>query len=194
MEDIIVPLVDLTSAPLPVDDENADASDVSLPIQAILAVLNGHIDTTNIEAGGLAWTVMASLVDTAQLIDGAVTAAKIETQEDWNSIGAVDKPAFENSWVNLSTVSYGYAGYMKDSLGFVHLRGSVKNGTATVGLALFTLPAGYRPSSAINVPVMAGAADASNYGALQIGIDGKILYLAGGNTGLSLSGITFKVA
>jgi len=58
-----MPLVDLTSAPLPNDDENADASDVSLPIQAILAVLNGHVDTTNIEPGGLAWSVMASFTD-----------------------------------------------------------------------------------------------------------------------------------
>lgn len=56
-----MPLVDLTGAPLPNDDETADAGDVSLPIQAILAVVNGHIDTTNIEPGGLAWSVMGTL-------------------------------------------------------------------------------------------------------------------------------------
>lgn len=50
-----------------------------------------------------------------------------------------------NSWANYH-VDYYNAGYMKDSNGFVHLRGIVKNGTITSGTSILQLPIGYRPS------------------------------------------------
>jgi hypothetical protein len=57
-----MPIVDLTGTPVPNDDEDADAIDVAGPINAILAVLNGHIDGDNIEPGSLPWSVMAAIV------------------------------------------------------------------------------------------------------------------------------------
>jgi len=114
--------------------------------------------------------------------------SNIEAQQAWQTA------TLENSWVDVSSASYGVAAYMKDTLGFVHLQGYVKSGTATVGVALFTLPVGYRPSTAINVPTMAGTASSSNYGALQIGTGGTVGYLVGGNAGMSLTGIIFKAA
>lgn len=53
-------------------------------------------------------------------------------------------PTLLNSWVNYGGV-YQNAGYYKDPMGMVHLRGLVKDGTATAGTTLFTLPAGFRP-------------------------------------------------
>lgn len=47
--------------PVPNDGENADASDVSIPIAAILSLINGHLDGDNIEPGSLPWSVMGSI-------------------------------------------------------------------------------------------------------------------------------------
>lgn len=52
-------------------------------------------------------------------------------------------PTLLNSWVNYGA-GYDPAGYLKDPLGFVHLRGQIKSGT--VNSTVFVLPVGYRPS------------------------------------------------
>lgn len=94
-------------------------------------------------------------------------------------------PTLLNGWANHSEW-FPAAGYMKDELGFVHLTGLVRDGTAA---HIFTLPAGYRPSKYTMFPVV--AADA--YGTVGIEVDGNV-YLRNGATGfVSLDGILFKV-
>jgi hypothetical protein len=46
---------------LPNDGEDADAIDITGPIQAILSVLNGNIDADNIKPGSLAWSLFGSV-------------------------------------------------------------------------------------------------------------------------------------
>ena len=50
-------------------------------------------------------------------------------------------PTLLNSWENYGG-GYNNAGYMKDALGFVHLKGLIKNGNIAT---IFNLPSGYRP-------------------------------------------------
>jgi hypothetical protein len=50
-------------------------------------------------------------------------------------------PTLNGVWANYGS-GYAPAGYYKDALGVVHLRGLVASGTSTL---VFTLPAGYRP-------------------------------------------------
>lgn len=57
---------------MPNNGETADAPDVSIPLLALLAVFNGHIDTDNIEPGSLAWSVMASF--TSEIPSAAMEA------------------------------------------------------------------------------------------------------------------------
>lgn len=57
-------------------------------------------------------------------------------QGSWTAV------SFTNSWVNFHA-AYSPAEYIKDSMGFVHLQGLIKNGT--VGQSAFTLPVGIRP-------------------------------------------------
>lgn len=52
-------------------------------------------------------------------------------------------PTLLNSWVNYGN-PYTPVGYMKDAMGFVHIKGFVKSGAS--GASVFTLPAGYRPA------------------------------------------------
>lgn len=93
-----MPLVDLTSTPLPNDDENADAIDIAGPISAILAVLNGHIDRDNIEPGSLPWSVMDTFT-------GEIPADAME--DDGNSKKYRDEAGigFISSGVVVSNVS-----------------------------------------------------------------------------------------
>lgn len=54
-----MPIVNPT---LPNDGEDADAADISGPIAAILAVLNGHIDEDNLEDGGVILSKLSAAV------------------------------------------------------------------------------------------------------------------------------------
>ena len=71
-----------------------------------------------------------------QTIDTLYREKANKAQEAWIT------PTLLNGWI---AGAFGTPQYMLDELGFVHLRGSIKNGV--VGQAAFTLPTGYRPSS-----------------------------------------------
>jgi hypothetical protein len=95
-------------------------------------------------------------------------------------------PTFQNSWVNYGE-SWNVAGYMKDSMGFVHLRGLVKSGT--IGQCIFTLPAGYRPQYE-ELQIVQTSPD--TFGRLDITTAGCVQPTLGSNTWFSLDGITFR--
>ena len=110
-------------------------------------------------------------------------------QEAWQT------PTFLNSWVNYEN-TYNPAGYFKDSLGIVHLRGLVKNGTNNT--TIFTLPVGYRPSNRelLTVQTYTTAAGTGNNttGRVDILTDGTVQVIFGNNGWLSLDGLTFRAA
>ncbi len=96
-------------------------------------------------------------------------------------------PSLLNGWVNYGGV-YQDAGYYKDPLGMVHLRGLVKDGTATAGTTLFTLPVGFRPLAQTVLITLTN----SVLGALNIETDGDV-NVGGGTSSawFSLENITF---
>ena len=73
----------------------------------------------------------------------------------------------------------------KTSDGVVHLRGLVRNGTATA--VITTLPEGFRP----NQRILTTIASADNYARLDIHTNGNVVMASGSNTWASLSGISF---
>lgn len=107
-----------------------------------------------------------------------------KAEEAWTPV------TFVNSWVNFGSGSQTCA-YMKDSLGFVHLKGLMKSGSLSV--PAFTLPAGYRPALIARFVTIANGSwapiDLSNTGTLIVYAGGS-----GSNTSLSVSldGITFR--
>lgn len=71
-----------------------------------------------------------------------VTKNEIETQENWIT------PSYTAGWSDYDATEWFGIRYMKDSLGFVHMKGLIKNisgATKNGGETLFTLPVGYRP-------------------------------------------------
>jgi hypothetical protein len=79
--------------------------------------------------------------------------------EAWHEVGATGQPGFTSTpgapsytWANIGD-GFNTAGFYKDPLGIVHLKGLIRilaASTVTVGCSdakVFTLPAGYRPAA-----------------------------------------------
>jgi hypothetical protein len=96
-------------------------------------------------------------------------------------------PTLLNSWVNYGG-AYTIAGYYKDAMSIVHLRGTVKSGTATPGTAILTLPLGYRPVYQHIFTISSNDV----YGQVQINTSGDVTINVGSNVYLSLDNIHFR--
>lgn len=99
------------------------------------------------------------------------------------------EPALENGWANFGA-GFGTAAYRKDGLGYIHLRGLIKSGTASIGTQLLSLPAGFRPGSHLMFSCTDGndngrRVDVESGGVVRLGTSVNNIYL-------SLSGISFK--
>lgn len=93
---------------------------------------------------------------------------------------------FKNGWANSSSVD-GPAGYAKDSLGVVHLRGLIRHGSS--GTTAFVLPKSLRPKHDLYLLVyLAGG----NFGPLEIHPNGSVIPFGENPTsGTSLDGVSF---
>lgn len=106
-----------------------------------------------------------------------------QTSEAWIA------PTLLNSWTNLGA-PYAGAGYYKDPLGRVHLRGVVKNGTSGEGVAIFILPTGYIPA---NRHMFASIGGANSLARIDVETTGRVsATVVSNNTFLSLDGISFR--
>lgn len=98
-------------------------------------------------------------------------------------------PTLVNSWANVGGAGTATAGYLKDPLGFVRLKGRIKSGAN--GTAAFVLPAGFRPG-ATDYYQMVVSGQASECAAV-IDSSGNVLisYTGASATDVSLGGISF---
>ena len=122
--------------------------------------------------------------------------AAVETAVDDNAAQLValkaarvyTAPSLFTGWANVGS-GYAAAGYTKDGLGFVRLRGLIKQtgGTGNV----FSLPVGYRPSANLQFPARCGN---STMCAIIINSNGNVDFYGGAGAAgasLTLDGITF---
>jgi len=96
-----------------------------------------------------------------------------------------------NSWTNLGS-GYAPAGFYKDGLGRVHLRGVLVPGTTTNGTPLFVVPLGFRPATIQSLPGFGG----DPHQQLQIDVrpSGSVeVRSATGVDWISLCGLSFPV-
>jgi hypothetical protein len=100
-------------------------------------------------------------------------------------VGTTGEPPFENGWTNFGT-SWSEAGFFKDGLGFVHLKGTISSGT--LNTTAFTLPAGYRPAKNLFVPC-AGA----NCTSVFVLSDGQLQPRCPVACDVGLDGLAFRV-
>jgi len=101
-----------------------------------------------------------------------------KAQEAWIT------PTLLNAWVGYAS-GFSACGYMKDSLGFVHLKGRLKSGI--LYSPVFVLPAGYRPKETCFFAVESNIA----YGTAYVETNGQVWARNGNNASFSFDGITF---
>lgn len=108
----------------------------------------------------------------------------------FRKIGGTGQPPFLNGWVNYDTTpGWQHAGFWKDPLGFVHLRGLIKNGTLSTNA--FVLPPGHRPLSGAELFAVQST---GSLGRVDIQSDGSVFMNVPSNAYVSLSGITFRTS
>lgn len=127
----------------------------------------------------------------------APTVADIENSTDiWHYVGGSGEPAFANGWTNFATSESGtdrsFVKFTKMNDGMVLLKGSGKAGT--VGMKMFTLPAGYRPDAASDNPAVSYSGAAFFVGNVVIDSTGDVAPVGAlDNLLVSLDGIRFRV-
>jgi hypothetical protein len=104
---------------------------------------------------------------------------------DWITVGNSGS-SFANSWVDYGSGFPG-AAFRKDALGYVHLRGLIKNGTATDNTTMINMPVGYRVNSTRHV----AAVGSSAAGHLKLNTSGIAYGTGTGNGWLTLDNITY---
>jgi phage minor structural protein len=94
---------------------------------------------------------------------------------------------YENGWTAYGS-PYSGAYYTKDPLGYVQCRGLVMGGTVGAYNAIFTLPAGYRPTSRM---MFIGMGEATKT-RIDVAEDGRVSVAAGTNGYIGLDLIRFR--
>ena len=114
--------------------------------------------------------------------NGSPHVSKIPTLkgEEWREVGATGQPAFANSWSNFGS-GFDTAGFYKDALGIVHLKGLVDGpagaGTGS-GTVAFTLPEGYRPAATVRTIGVGEASGGTGVGVIDIATSGTVTLTA----------------
>jgi hypothetical protein len=136
----------------------------------------------------LPFTFTAGTTARAADVNANFTAVKTAVDDNFSRITALQTqpaytaPTFLTGWSSVSG-AYAPAGYFKDTLGFVHLRGVIRKASAASPNNVFTLPTGFRPSGLLNYGVRCGD---DTMCAIQVYPNGTVEFL-GGNAGAVLS-------
>jgi hypothetical protein len=196
-------------------------------------IVNGEVKSVDIGTGQVqSVDVKNEGLTGADIADRSLTAADLKQPEPWQNVGAasqsedlcadpsntavfctevINGPGFTifNPWHNYS-VGFASAGFYKDQLGIVHLKGLVQvdhqsDGTNPHWLPIFRLPPSYRPTN-IRVFASVGAEDVDHWevapSRVDVGSDGRVIWVQDCNDGLvacsgnanyvTLDGISFR--
>lgn len=131
----------ITANPITIEYVQAALADFALPDGAVTEAKLANLAVT---AAKLA---TSAVTNTKVAADAAIDASKINlTQPAWTA------PTLATDWGNYGS-GYATAGYYKDSLGIVRLRGLLTYTGAEAASTAFVLPLGYRPEFSGVYPV-----------------------------------------
>ncbi len=118
----------------------------------------------------------ANTAANASALQGQPASAFASSQsEPYHEVGAPGEPGFQNGWANFDAVNFTTAGFYKDPLGVVHLKGTLVN--AADNSIAFQLPPGYRPSKQLLMPMGSEAPNPFGFPAaakLEVESDGEV--------------------
>lgn len=93
-------------------------------------------------------------------------------------------PTLINAWVNTGG-GFETAGYLKDPLGFVHLKGVLQGGSS--GTTMFVLPVGYRPGA---TTLNSNGNPSFFAGQVRVDSNGNVQGLYSGSSTTSIQGLS----
>ena len=134
--------------------------------------------------GGNKTRIQELIRNSSNYVEKHIRTCNDESCSDWTNIPY--KPIFKGDWTNYYDDDRDNLTYQKNDDGTVSVSGIIKNEKDTKGTGVvFTLPAGYKPSKNIEVPVAASGTSISN---IRINSNGdvevtKILSISGGGAG-----------
>lgn len=153
-------------------------------------IKNGAVTTKKLHNGAVTGKKLNLTGVTAPNAAHATNASELGGQSA-SAYALASQPGFTDATLISGYTNYGNgfstAGYMKDTLGFVHLTGSMNcpSGERTA----FTLPAGDRPPFNVSFPIEVGGG-ATGQGAVLT--DGSVELGLSSATTCSINGMTFK--
>lgn len=157
----------------------------TIPDPTTSVLTSAIVPGTTFTISGTSITLSQAAAESGTVFCAACTFTVIGSTSAWIA------PTLLNSWAN--TPGLVPAGFMKDSLGFVHLRGRLGGGTS--GTMAFVLPAGYRPGPAGSAGTYpAGGFDSTTPVAAGVAIDdtGDVdIFYASGATDVGIGSISF---
>ncbi len=115
--------------------------------------------------------------------NGNVTVAGVVETE------AFIAPTLLNGFTNYGA-AFATAGYYKDKMGIVHLRGLITHTGDPDGLVMFTLPVGYRPATSGQLIFTVLSLDA--LGRIDVYTNGNVVITTGASGWVNLSDISFR--
>ncbi|PNQ81969.1 hypothetical protein [Paenibacillus sp. F4] len=119
-------------------------------------------------------TLLADLVDDVQQVNARLSVVENKKADKDNPAWLT--PTLLNGWTN-HDVTLSQISYLKDSAGYVHIKGVAKPGAMNTNV--FQLPAGYRPSRTIVAGVAANTDSGHDVlGRINIGASGNVAILA----------------
>ena len=155
-------------------------------------IVDGQVNSADVKDQSLTTFDVSTFLG-ADIVDGTITGDDVDEStlnltEAIHFIPASGAGGFANGWGNDPDVT-SPGGYWKDQTGIVHLRGIVGRLADMSGPTIFTLPAGYRPSTVELFPV---ATPTGVFAEIQVGTNGQVQAYSGTGSDVSLSGITFR--
>lgn len=119
---------------------------------------------------------------------------RIKSNGNLSVAGTIESEAYIQPTLLNGFANYGggfaNAGYYKDKTGIVRLRGLVNTAANPSGLVIFTLPAGYRPSTSGTLLFMTG--NNNSLGRIDILPNGDLYVMVGAAGWFNLDGISFR--
>jgi hypothetical protein len=159
-----------------------------LPLDEYL--LSANVQTINGEYDSNIKMVVDRLAQNLADVDTRISV--VENNKARKVQGQWIVPTLLNGWINYTSGSSTTpVSYFKDDFGFVHLRGFIKNGTATQGTVFFILPIGYRPLISLNPATVSNNNGTDIISRVGITASGDVNIQSGANTFFSLDGISF---
>lgn len=147
-----------------------------------------QVDKTGSDIADLSTKNLSSLTQSSSYRTVSDTEKTTWNNKANKALEAWVAPTLLNSWANFDTGGNSTAGYYKNDMGEVRLKGRLKNGSTAAFTDIFVLPVGYRPAQ--NKEFTASCS--TGFASVFVTSAGNVQFYRGTNAELSIDTISFR--